>query len=221
MCGKINVGVNMKYEINNICYNVEIEKKFNKNTYIRVKDDCTIFVTTSYFVTQKEVYNLLDKNKSLIMKMIDKKSKELEKAECFYYLGQKYDIITVTNIKKMFIQNDKVFVNTKENLDKWINKECKRIFKERLDIIYNIFEENIPYPKLKIRDMKTRWGVCSRRDTSITLNSRLIKEELAKIDYVIIHELSHFVHFNHSKDFWLEVAKYCPNYKRIRKDLKE
>ena len=69
--------------------------------------------------------------------------------------------------------------------------------------------------------MKTRWGVCNRRDNSVTLNSELIKYDLTKLDYVIVHELSHFIHFNHSKSFWNLVEKYSPNYKKIRKDLKE
>ena len=69
--------------------------------------------------------------------------------------------------------------------------------------------------------MKTRWGVCNKRDTSITLNANLMKEKIECLDYVIVHELSHFVHFNHSKEFWNTVEKYCPYYKKIRKSLKE
>ena len=90
-----------------------------------------------------------------------------------------------------------------------------------LDYNYNLFDEKIPYPILKIRLMKTRWGVCNRRSNTVTLNTKLIEYSLEKLDYVIIHELSHFVHFNHSKNFWNLVSKYCPNYKLIRKELKD
>ena len=69
--------------------------------------------------------------------------------------------------------------------------------------------------------MKTRWGVCNIRDNSVTLNTKLIEYDIEKLDYVIIHELSHFIHFNHSKAFWNQVSIYTPNYKQIRKDLKE
>ncbi len=69
--------------------------------------------------------------------------------------------------------------------------------------------------------MKTRWGVCNKKDIVITLNSELIRYDISKLDYVIIHELSHFIHFNHSKSFWNLVSKYCPNYKQIKKELKE
>ena len=46
--------------------------------------------------------------------------------------------------------------------------------------------------------MKTRWGVCNIKDNSVTLNSKLIEYDIQALDYVIIHELSHFIHFNHS-----------------------
>ena len=69
--------------------------------------------------------------------------------------------------------------------------------------------------------MTTRWGVCNKKTKTITLNSELIKYSIDKLDYVIIHELSHFIHFNHSKEFWLLVSKYCPRYKEIRKELRD
>ena len=68
--------------------------------------------------------------------------------------------------------------------------------------------------------MKTRWGVCNKKDDSITLNLDLVKEDKIYLDYVIVHELSHFIHFNHSKSFWLLVNKYVPNYKEIRKEMR-
>ena len=49
----------------------------------------------------------------------------------------------------------------------------------------------------------------------------LMKESIDKIDYVIIHELSHLVYFDHSNKFWSVVGKYCPNYKQIRKEMRE
>ncbi len=96
-----------------------------------------------------------------------------------------------------------------------------RVFSERLEYNYDLFDEKIPFPKLKIRKMKTRWGVCNKRDNSVTLNAKLIKYSLREIDYVIIHELSHFVHFDHSREFWETVSKYMPLYKKAVKVLKE
>ena len=67
--------------------------------------------------------------------------------------------------------------------------------------------------------MKTRWGVCNVKTKRVTLNLSLIKKEVKYLDYVIIHELSHLIHANHSKDFWNLVSLLEPNYKKLRKEL--
>jgi Predicted metal-dependent hydrolase len=210
-----------KIKIDDEDYNLVIIRKNNKNTYIRVNDNLEITVTTGYFSTKSSIKRLVFENEETVKKMLNRKKKEAIKEESFHYLGEKYDIITVPTIKSVEFENNRIFTPNKEVLEKWLKKNTLEIFKERLDIIFNQFEENIPYPKLKIRSMKTRWGVCNKRDNSVTLNSKLIKEALICLDYVIIHELSHFIHFNHSKDFWLLVEKYLKDYKKIRKKLRE
>lgn len=209
----------MKYKIQNKEYNVEIIHKNNKNTYIRIKEDETIYVTTSYLTTKKQIIKLLDNNIDSIIRMLENNKKKQEKKEMFYYLGNPYYVIYINS--KLEIYNDKIYVKDEKTLNRWLKKEIIKIYTERLNYWYNIYEENIPYPKLKIRTMKTRWGVCNRRDNSVTLNSELIKYDLTKLDYVIVHELAHFVHFNHSSSFYNLVQKYIPNYKKIRKELKE
>lgn len=211
----------MYYKLDNQEYKVEIIRKNNKNTYIRIKDDLTIYITTNYFTTQNYLKKLLDNNKNELKKMINNKCKQFEKDKNFYYFGKKYDIIIMPNIKNIQILDNKIYVNSEKTLNKWYKKEMIEIFNERVFYYYNKFEEKIPYPKVKLRTMKTRWGVCNKKDNSITLNTKLINYSLEKLDYVVIHELSHFIHFNHSKEFWKLVCKYCPNYKQIRKELKE
>ncbi|MEG2351466.1 MAG: M48 family metallopeptidase, partial [Bacilli bacterium] len=137
------------------------------------------------------------------------------------YLGEVIDVVYCNVIKKPVLENEKLLVKDDKMLLKWYLVVAKEVFESRIQAIYDLFEEKIPYPKLKIRSMKTRWGVCNRRDNSVTLNLELIKKNQVFLDYVIVHELSHFVCFNHSPDFWKEVEKYCPNYKNIRKKLKE
>ncbi len=209
----------MKYVIDGNEYEVVIQKKNNKNSYIRVKDDMTILVTTGLFTTKKQVVSILKNNEDIIKKMILKKEVRKEIENSFYYLGNKYDVIIMNGTKNVEFSGHYVYTESIEVLDKWYKNEAKTIFLEHLNDKYNLFEESIPYPKLKIRKMKTRWGVCNKRDNSVTLNLDLMKYDLRALDYVIIHELSHFVHFNHSSSFWTLVSKYEPNYKRIKKML--
>lgn len=210
----------MNFEYNNKKYEVVIEKKNNKNTYIRVKEDLKIYVTTSYFASKLYIYNLLEQNKEYLKKVLTKQEIKNENTS-FKYLGKKYDVIICNIVNKVEFDENKIYTPSEKELDKYIKKNTLELFKERLDYNYNLFLENIPYPKLKIRTMKTRWGVCNKRDNSVTLNSKLIEYNIEALDYVIIHELSHFVHFNHSKEFWMLVSKYNPNYKQIKKYLKE
>ena len=211
----------MKYKINNQEYEVVIQKKHNKNTYIRVKEDMKIYVTTNYFASKGYIKNLLDNNIDYLENMLSKRKEQQEKNLTFCYLGNKYDIILVSSFNCVEIVNDKIYAKDTKTLEKWYKNKMVDLFSERLKFNYQMFEEDIPYPNLKIRNMKTRWGVCNKKNNTVTLNSNLIKYDMNKLDYVIIHELSHFVHFNHSDKFWNLVSKYCPNYKKIRKELRD
>ena len=211
----------MKYEINGGLYDVVVQKKNNKNTYLRVKDDLTILITTNFFTSRRSILKLLKDHEKDLIRMMDKKCKQKEKEENFYYLGKKYDIIIVSSIDQITFDEEFIFTPSKEKLERWLKQQVQQLFQEHLDTWYPKFQEKIPYPKLKIRKMKTRWGVCNRRDLSVTLNFNLIKYDLSALDYVIVHELSHFVHFDHSKEFWNTVGKYYPEYKKITKMLKE
>jgi len=76
------------------------------------------------------------------------------------------------------------------------------------------------YTSITIRDQKTRWGSCSSRGT-LSFNYRLIYAPPEILDYVVVHELCHLTHMNHSKDFWNMVASIMPDYRERRKWLKD
>lgn len=211
----------MIYEMDGKNYTVNIVKKNNKNSYIRIKDDMTILVTTNYRTTKRDVIKMLDDNILTIKKMLNRQYRQNEKNKTFFYLGNSYDIIEVSTIEDIDIRDNCIYIPSLKKFEKWYKVQQQNIFEERLEYNYNLFDEINVCPQLKIRTMKTRWGVYNRVKHSITLNSHLLEYTYEEIDYVIIHELSHVIHFNHSKDFWNLVEKYCPDYKKIRKRLKE
>lgn len=211
----------MKYELDGKEYNVKVVKKNNKNTYLRVLDDMTIYITTNYLTTNKSIIKLLDTNKDRLRVMLTRQSNQNKKKKAFFYLGREYDIIEVSIMDKVEVNDKYIYIPNKKKFDLWYKKELRRVFEERLKYNYERFKEIKKCPELKIRAMKTRWGVYNRVKHTITLNSHLLEYDYDVIDYVIIHELSHIIHFDHSKDFWALVSIYCPDYKKIRKKLKE
>jgi len=76
----------------------------------------------------------------------------------------------------------------------------------------------LSFNQLRVKRLKTRWGSCSSLK-NINLNIQLIHHPLSLIDYVIVHELAHLVHMNHSKRFWKLVAQYYPEYKSAHAQL--
>ena len=78
---------------------------------------------------------------------------------------------------------------------------------------------NLKVKEIKVRSYKNRWGSCSSNG-NISYNWKLIMAPEKIIDYVIIHELCHLIHFNHSRDYWGEVSKKLPNYRESKEWLK-
>ena len=206
-----------KYIFNGREYKIEIIRKNNNNTYIRVKND-KIMVTTNYFTSTKSIEKLISDNKAFIDKALTKSINKKDD-ESFRLFGKKYDV--VYGFPSTEIEENKIYTKDEKMLNKYLSKYIYDKYDERLKFWYNTFEENIPIPNLKIRKMTSRWGVCNIKNKNVTLNLELSKYRLEALDYVIVHELSHLIHPNHSKSFWLLVSKYYPNYKEVRKYLKE
>lgn len=97
-------------------------------------------------------------------------------------------------------------------------EEIKNKFSSK--VRYWAKEMNITYGRITIRNQKTRWGSCSSKG-NLNFNYRLFFMDDNLMDYVVIHELAHRKHMNHSKEFWTLVEQYCPDYKQRRKMLKD
>lgn len=126
---------------------------------------------------------------------------------------------------------EKIIQQKSEWIQKSIEKENKKQEKEpryKKEEFKNIVEKNaneliketglVPN-KITIKQIKYAWGSCTSKK-NITINLELIKYSQQAIRYVILHELCHIKHMNHSKEFWNLVEKYMPEYKKIKKEFK-
>jgi len=99
----------------------------------------------------------------------------------------------------------------------WLMRQAKRLFTERLDHFAPLL--GVRYEKLRLSSAGTRWGSASA-DGTIRLNWRLIHLKLEMVDYVVVHELSHLRHMDHSPQFWDVVASILPDHQQRRQALK-
>lgn len=88
--------------------------------------------------------------------------------------------------------------------------------------VYPYYEKRgIAFPQIRFRKMVSQWGNCRAREGILTFNTALRYAPLECIEYVVLHEFTHFLEQNHSKAFYAELEKVCPNWKILRKRMKE
>ncbi len=80
-------------------------------------------------------------------------------------------------------------------------------------------QHNYHFHQARVKKLKSRWASCDQ-SKNITINAFLVQLNQDLVDYVLLHELAHTAHMNHSSRFWSQVSQTCPEYKRLRKELK-
>lgn len=186
-----------------------------------------------------------NKNKQDIIKKVQNKAKWITKqkqyfienykescekkyvsGECFRYLGKQYRLKVIkSNTDSVKLKNGYLVVEhrlkTPVNLiNNWYQEKSLYIFNRQLGKCYQKFDRyNFEKPALKIRKLKKRWGSYSQEKNIITLNSDAIKSCKICIDYILIHELCHCVHFKHNKEFYELLEQIFKNWQNVKKKL--
>ena len=159
--------------------------------------------------------------KSNTISLTNTKKPTYNNGEKFLYLGNSYPLNVNTNHQQGLDFNGEVFkLNTggKAEFLKWYKSAFKKIALPRLKYYANTYQ--FKYNQVRLKTQKTLWGSCSATN-NINLNYLLIRAPMSIIDYVIVHELCHTIHKNHSKDFWQLVESVLPAYKASKTWLKD
>ncbi len=104
--------------------------------------------------------------------------------------------------------------------EKWWKKQLINLLTQRVDHWYPVIKKyGVEKPRIYVRKMKTLWGSCGVDRDAVTFNLYLLKAKVACIDYVVLHELTHFLYPNHSKQFYMFLSNYMPDWKERKKVL--
>lgn len=223
----------IKTEFNFADYHVVVQRKSkNKNIYFRMQNDGSILITTPYHTSENEIKAYLEdcltkiKNK---YQLGDFKKVSYHKGGIVTLLGIKYQLMIKNSFKNYVkVEDNTLEVHVKENdeqlikklVDKFILDQAKTLITTRFNEVLKIYKHIDFVPELKIKKLKAKFGICYYKQNKIIISSELIHYDIDCIDYVIIHELAHFVQPNHSKKFYYLVENYLPNYKEIERKLK-
>ena len=176
--------------------------------------------------------NLLEKKKKWISKKLDEdslkrniKKRSFSTGESLFKFGKKKKllykksslnkVVETKNIIKVYCLAER---DIKKKLEIWYKETLNSYIDKKLEVFKKLM--NVDYEGFSVKLYKNRLGACTNTGKLI-FNWKIAMMPCDIINYIIIHELSHLKHFNHSKEFWKYVEKFCPNYKEKENWLKE
>lgn len=214
----------------------EFKRSHRRSVVAKIRRDGVIEVRAPLLYRESNMLVFLNQHKRWIFNHFDRlqnadnQQKKYISGEIHYYLGKKYTLQVFESGKNsVFIEGNSLIINSKypENpeylevlLNKWYKNQAKKVFAELLPPIIEKFKKyNVAPAKISIRDMRSRWGSCSRRG-NISLNLQLIKLNENCIRQVMVHEMCHLVYFNHQAGFHALMDEMMPDWQLWKKELR-
>ncbi len=152
------------------------------------------------------------------------KPKEFVSGEEFFFLGKSCPLEVQNDTLEPLCLRDGFILNAKERsrgralFIEWYKKEAKKIIAARVAWWAQRF--GLAYTSVNITSANRRWGSCAPNDR-LNFSWRLVMTPIEVIDYVVVHELAHIVHKNHSRRFWNKVKAMYPDHKAAQTWLRE
>ena len=207
-----------------------------KKVWFRINGDGILRITVPRGLPPQELMGLIKKNTAWIREHYNlaqplaSVEEDIRDGAPLTYLGQKLTLrLEEGKEGRVTIEQTAKHLHFKAGLSltpaditavltHWYKEEARRVLTEKTASFAALM--NVSFKKIFIKDQKTRWGSCSAKG-NINYNFRLVMAPERIIDYVVVHELCHLAHPNHSRDFWDLVGRYCPEYKEAKKWLKD
>lgn len=208
---------------------ITITKSVRSSISIQIKPDGSVLVKAPVFMSTSAIHKFieerqdwLDKHRKKILDRPKASKKIYKNGEHFMYLGNTVNL-KIENVPTIRTQGNTLLFpeflsfRIETELNNWFIKQAREVITERVKA--NAATMNTSYKSIAFSDTTSKWGSCTH-DNRLQFCWRLIMAPLLVINYVVIHELAHTTHKNHSEDFWRKVRAYNPSYKQQIKWLK-
>ena len=211
----------------------ELERKAVKHINLRVRRDGTVHLSIPNRATSAEAEAFLRDREEWVLGALSRMEKRAEahptaetEGDSLPYLGGELEVVWRTGSPARIEANmaeGRLTVTLPDPADAKMRAaaietfekaESKKLVVTLVERYYPLFAaRGVPYPKaIRVKVMKTRHGSCSADKGYLNFSSRLCEYPVAFIEYVVVHELCHFLEANHSDRFWREVARVLPDW---------
>ena len=221
-------------EIKGVRFEVEIIHKRIRNLYLRMKDQ-KVIASAPVGMPDYQVYQFIEKKRDWIYRTYERMiyreaaGNRYRGGDVFYLFDVPYRLVRQIGKKNVAIGDRTIFLTYKEDgedairylyryLDKLLLEQASVFLERHMSFLRDYGYRDLP--ELKCRVMKSRWGVCYTRKNQICLSSYLVHYPPECLEYVVIHEMVHFIVPNHSKRFYELVLSRMPAYKNAVVRLK-
>lgn len=210
----------------------ELIRSNRKTLSIQITADARLVVRAPLRMPKREIDGFVLQKQSWITDKLDlvrtraalHKPSEPASGEEFPFLGRKLMLAISEHAKRIEAVGGTLAIpkawlsKAEQRLRRWYCEQATVILKERLAYWRDL--TGIRYCSVRLSDARKRWGSCSSRG-SLNFSWRLVMAPIDVIDYVVVHELVHIEHMNHSKAFWAKVGEIMPDYEAKKKWLKD
>lgn len=239
MITRKNKGGYMNIEYKGRAIEFEIERRKRKTICIKIDGEGRVSVIAPLRTSEERIISLVSEKalwiiakqqeiSSLMEKKIERK---FENGSTFMYLGNEYPVHIIydssyKSIRVVFsgrtlkspydCQHFIIYSNThdeeimKKAMEKWYREKTMEIVTEKIKLYENCFKDKVS--EIKVKEQKRRWASCTGKN-AILFNWRCSMAREDVIEYIVVHEMCHFEHRDHSKNFWNRVESVMPDYK--------
>lgn len=222
----------------------QLKRKQVKNINMRMRSETGLSVSAPPFLSLSEIESVLRQHQQQILKTLHEYAMQETQqqmpavyatGESVLYLGEYHRLVVekgaVEGVTRQNLQLVLTVIDVEDEehrkmvFETWWNRTCERAVRNLCRAVFPIFEaQGVTFPEIRFRAMTTQWGNCRPHRNLLTFNTRLLAAPARCIEYVVMHELTHFLYPNHSNQFYAFIEAELPDWRDLQvilqKDVK-